>query len=297
VDELSREIDEARVRCEKLDREARERERLETRLVALRVEAERLGEIVDEVESTEVEPCEDLGARLYEIEKRKSALSLAVSIAATNLTKANQALVCLDVARKKHSDVKVEEDLLREAGQVLTKAQQAVKETVLANIEQLANKMLESADIPLRVEFSWSQETKGLAKVCDCGVAFPDSKRVKSCPACKVPRGNATTHKLQIELSNTSGAAEDLGGLSLGIGAALWLRARRGIRWSCAFIDEPFGALDFHNKDALGTHVLGMLSQSFSSAFVVAHDRSILSSMPSRVEIVSGPNGSRIRRV
>ena len=110
----------------------------------------------------------------------------------------------------------------------------------------------------------------------------------------RAERGPNVAAKLVIDLSNRSGAAEDLAGMAVGLAASQWLRSKRASAWSAAYIDEPFGALDAHNKRALSNHVATMLRRSFASAFVVAHDREILDAMPGRVVISAGPKGSTL---
>lgn len=174
-------------------------------------------------------------------------------------------------------------------------AQQAIQELAMADIKRIANEMLATAEIPLQVNVTWEEESGTPAKVCpECGTAFPTSRKVKECVACGAARGNAVQRRLNIEPTNRSGAAEDLAGVALGIAASRWLRHQRGSRWSSVFIDEPFGALDAHNRAAFSAHIVQMLKSSFASGFVVAHERAVLAAMPARIDIVAGPTGSRI---
>ena len=188
--------------------------------------------------------------------------------------------------------------LVLEAVQLLGKtgAQQKLAELALANVEQGANSLLLAAGIELSVSVSWVTHMQGAAKNCDqCGTAFPTSARVKTCQYCAAPRGKNVVAKLVIDLSNRSGAAEDLAGIAVGLAASQWLRHKRASGWSSVFIDEPFGALDTHNKKALSVHVATLLKRSFDSAFVVAHDKSILDALPSRITIIGTDKGSRLQ--
>ncbi len=187
--------------------------------------------------------------------------------------------------------------ILGDAVQLLGKAglQQKLGEIALANVETGANAMLLSAGIQLTVQVLWAVHHQGLAKHCDkCGTAYATSARVKACTRCGATRGPNVTAKLVIDLSNRSGAAEDLAGIAVGLSASVWLRSKRAASWGSVCIDEPFGALDQHNKKALSVHVASLLKQSFSSAFIVAHDREILDALPQRITIVGTDKGSTI---
>ena len=130
--------------------------------------------------------------------------------------------------------------------------------------------------------------------MCDkCGAVYPASQKIKRCERCGADRGPKLVEKLEIELSDRSGAAEDLAGIALQLSAASWLRTQRGSQWSQAFIDEPFGALDVHGARALSTHLATMLGGQFASVLVVTHDRNISDALPGRIEIIAGKAGSR----
>lgn len=184
--------------------------------------------------------------------------------------------------------------MMREGLQLVgrTGAQQVLSQRALAIVEDGANASLRSSGIDLSVSVRWKTKASGLAKHCDdCGRAFSSSQKVKMCP-CGATRGQNHVAKLVIDMSDRSGAAEDLAGIAVGLSASVWLRAKRTSPWSAVFIDEPFGSLDLHNKRALSTQIATMISRGFSSAFVVAHDRSILDSLPGRITITGTANGS-----
>lgn len=176
-------------------------------------------------------------------------------------------------------------------------AQRKRAERNLAEIEQDANALLGESGIDLAIDVVWSREaSSGLATACEqCGAPFPRSAKVKSCEKCGEQRGPKTIDKLDIELSDHSGAAEDLAGVAFQLAAAAWLRRERGTGWSIAFIDEPFSHLDAAHVKRLSTHFAAMLNgrYGFEQSFVVAHDRGIMDALPGRVEIVGTDEGSR----
>lgn len=181
-------------------------------------------------------------------------------------------------------------------GEVLRRAQRAVARQRAGGVEQGANELLRAAGIELGIELRWEQEAKGLAAACgQCGRGFPKSGKAKQC-ACGAARQPKTIDKPNFVLSSVSGAAEDIAGVALQLAASRYLRTRRGAAWSVACIDEPFGALDAANRRALAAHLVAMLSGAygFQQAFVTAHQPDVLDAIPNRVEIIAGPNGSRL---
>jgi hypothetical protein len=100
----------------------------------------------------------------------------------------------------------------------------------------------------------WSREGDDLATVCEaCGTAFPKSRKVKECARYGGARGPNLIEKLELDLSDRSGAAEDLVGGAMQFAAAAWLRRERGVAWSTAFLDEPFGSLDEAHRRGLAS--------------------------------------------
>jgi DNA repair exonuclease SbcCD ATPase subunit len=188
----------------------------------------------------------------------------------------------------------------REAAAIFGKggAQRRVAEAALGEIEEGANAMLTECGIGLQVGVRWCREGAGLAKACDaCGAAFPASARAKECARCGGARGPLLVNKLDIVLSDRSGAAEDLAGAAIQLAASAWLRAERESAWSTALIDEPFGQLDAANRRALSGHLAALLGSryGFSQSLVIAHHSSVLEALPGRIEIVAGPGGSKVR--
>jgi DNA repair exonuclease SbcCD ATPase subunit len=182
--------------------------------------------------------------------------------------------------------------LLREAAVVFGKrgAQRRVAEGALAEIESSANDALAGCGASLKVSVAWSREGKGLATACEgCGHPFPASAKAKACARCGAARGPKLENKLDVSLSNVSGAAEDLAGAAIQLAASRWLRSERGTRWSSAMLDEPFGALDAAHRRGFSAHLTAMLAgiYGFEQSFVVAHHAQVLDALPGRIEIVS----------
>lgn len=180
----------------------------------------------------------------------------------------------------------------REAVAILGRsgAQKEIASSALAAIEKLANGLLSSASIDLTLAVRWAREGKGLASHCDaCGAPFGASARVKACPGCNAARGPKLIEKLELELSNRSGAADDMAGLAFQLAASSWLRQKRGSDWSVVFIDEPFGALDETNARNLSSHLHTLIRGDFGfeQGFLVAHSASIMGAMPARVVVTS----------
>ena len=190
-------------------------------------------------------------------------------------------------------------ELSKEAVQVLGRegAQRELGRRMMGEIEQSANAALVDCGIDLSVSVSWAREADGLAKHCNaCGETFPSSERVKECPKCHEPRGPNVVNKLEITLSDQSGAADDLAGVAIQLAAMTWLRNTRQSPWGVVFLDEPFGALDRQNRQALAVHLGSMLGSRYgvTQAFVVAHDPSIMDALPGRVEVTAGVDGSSV---
>lgn len=169
-------------------------------------------------------------------------------------------------------------------------AQKEIASAALSAIETLANGLLSKASIDLTLAVRWAREGKGLATHCDaCGTPFGTSARVKACPSCNSARGPKMIDKLELELSNRSGAADDMAGLAFQLAASSWLRKKRGSDWSVVFIDEPFGALDETNSANLSNHLHTLIRGQFGfeQGFLVSHGQQIMSAMPSRVVVKS----------
>jgi hypothetical protein len=169
----------------------------------------------------------------------------------------------------------------------------------MREIEEGANYALEECGIDLRVEVRWSREGQGVARQCDeCGQPFPSSLKVKQCGRCGAERGALLIHKLDLALSDRSGAAEDLAGAALQLAASAWLRAERGSAWGTAIIDEPTAQLDAGNRRAFMRHLAAMLRgrYAFEQALVVSHDPAATSMLPGRI-LVENREGVASARV
>jgi len=182
------------------------------------------------------------------------------------------------------------------AAQVFGKggAQRRIATRALGQIQQVANTLLAEHGIDLRVVLEYGRELATIADVCTCGRAFPKTAKVKQCEACGAPRGKKWDDKLYTALSNVSGAAEDLAGVALQLAAAKWRAAARGTAWGVLAVDEPFGALDGHNRAALAHALVGMAGGSFEQTFVIAHHNDVLDVMPHRLQIVADGDWSRV---
>ena len=177
-------------------------------------------------------------------------------------------------------------------------AQRTVAERGLKAIENGANAMLAESDIDLRVAVQWSREGTSIASACEeCGHPFPKSARAKICERCEAPRGMNIINRLEIGLSNVSGAAKDLAGAAFQLSASAWMRVNRGTRWSTAFLDEPFGQLDPANRKAFSAHLATLLRSryGFEQSFTVAHHASVLDALPGRIEIVGDGRRSSLK--
>jgi DNA repair exonuclease SbcCD ATPase subunit len=197
-------------------------------------------------------------------------------------------------AKARLAEAKSSAALLEAAARVFGRggAQRAVAQAGLAEIEADANEALAAAGVELALRVRWEREGKDLAPECGaCGE--PIAGKARSCPACGAERGRAIIEEPGVELSDESGAAEDLAGVALQLAAAAWLRRSRCSSWSAAFVDEAFGALDPSNRRKMAAHFASMLGRyGFEQAFVTAHTADVVEAMPGRVLVVAGEKGS-----
>jgi DNA repair exonuclease SbcCD ATPase subunit len=180
---------------------------------------------------------------------------------------------------------------LREAQAILGKsgAQRRIAEGALSQIEALANDTLAACGVDLTVSLIWEREGKGIADECPkCGRAFSASAKEKACVECGEPRGKNRVQRLEVGLSRVSGAAKDLGGLAVALGASRWLREGRGFQWGTCMLDEVTSALDKKNRRAVGQHLRQMVEAAgFRQALVVSHSPDAVSALPGRI-VVTG---------
>ena len=226
--------------------------------------------------------------------------------------KANAAVVRHEEAKRAIADIRKHEDELTKLGESRANlsreiathrealvvfgrngAQRRIAEGALSEIEQGANELLEKCEIDLSFKVRWSRESAGkgeLALTCgECGEPFPRGRAAKECSRCGAKRQAKTVDKLELEMSDRSGAADDLVGITFYLSGAAWLREERGSSWGAAFIDEPFGSLDANNRRALAGKLVTMLEgrYGFEQAFVVSHSPDVNDALPGRIEIVA----------
>ena len=218
------------------------------------------------------------------------------------LTRVGQARTKMATLQQHIDATRARVELLTEAAHILgrTGAQREIARKMLAAIETSANQALEECGVDLRVQVRWSYEGQGLARECEaCGNPFPSSAKVKVCTRCGAERGQNTINRLDVVLSDRSGAAEDLAGIAIQLAACAWLRQERDSQLSLAILDEPFSSLDQQHKQALAAHLTVMLGRAYGvqQAFIVSHDASVAEALPCRVQILAGPDGSSIEHV
>jgi DNA repair exonuclease SbcCD ATPase subunit len=173
-------------------------------------------------------------------------------------------------------------------------AQRKIAQSVLGSIETGANRRLEKACIELSLRIVYGRELQSIAEVCDCGKSFPRSATAKACERCGAARGKKRDDKSYVELSNTSGAAEDLAGVALQLAAARWLQRARQSQWSAVMLDEPFGACDKANRQALAKSLSSLMSDGFDQGFCIAHSDDVLDALPHRITITASGQWSRV---
>ncbi len=294
ADAVNRAADAAYAVQKRLQTEIQERQ---SRLNLLRERATKLKEEIDKSPATALVP--DVAR-----ERLSTANELVQVIRDGRVRKDSISKVIVEIDAKltalgiREDALRVELDVARKVAIIFGRngAQRLVAKTALDAIAGAANGMLEEATIPLRVSFSWGIVTDKAAKHCEeCGTPFPTSTKVRNCERCKAERGFVVLDRLDLNLSDVSGGANDLAGIAVQLAASRWLRLKRGTPWSVAGLDEPFGQLDLANRRALANHLAALLRgrYGFSQAFVVAHQPGTLEAFPGRIEITKTPDGSR----
>lgn len=186
---------------------------------------------------------------------------------------------------------------ISESIQVFKMAQTKCAESGISEIESGANDLLSESGLDLSVSLKWQREGGGLAKFCDsCGETFPASTKIRNCTKCHADRGKNYVEKLLVDLSDRSGGAEDLAGLSLQLSAAAWLRNKRATTFDIVYLDEIAGALDSANRQAVAMHISNMITGKFgfNQGFIVSHSPEVDAVFPGRIEILVKKDGSRI---
>lgn len=242
-------------------------------------------------------PAQPAGARPEEVTRaRLDAARSRVQQVATAVSLYRR---CAADLGKLHADLQKAEEQLADAERriVCTRAarlvcgrggaQRRIAEAAVAAIASGANRRLAARGIDLRVSLSWRREGADWAPSCEaCGASYPRSAKVRSCARCGAERGKAVQDRLDVHLSDRSGAAEDLAGLMLQRSACAFLRGRRGAAWSSLVLDEPFGALDGRHREVMAQSLAAIGSEDgFEQAFVLAHQPGILESLPGKILI------------
>jgi DNA repair exonuclease SbcCD ATPase subunit len=266
-------------------------ERIRTRIEELQNREVKLSILISEVDPIPPADPEDLQARLSRASQQVGDKRSAFRLRQEGLGLVENARAQREKYTAKKEGYEKQLQTHREAIVIFGKqgAQRRVAEPALREIQNGGNAMLQECSIPLDFEISWSREGAGPAKTCDaCGSPFPASRAVKECSRCKTPRGQLLVNKLDLILSEQSGAAEDLIGASIQFAASAWLRRRRGSFWSTALLDEPAGQLDETHRAAFASHLAALLGTryGFEQAIVTAHHRSFLDVLPGKIEIL-----------
>lgn len=293
----SREEAGARARLAEADRDASRQAKIAAQVDAMREQARVLLERTKGSVGWAFDEAAHAAARRI-LEECRTAYRTQVGLAAAlrrDAATVSEQQAKIDKAQNVLAASKEAEDVHRAAVHILGRqgAQRVIAEEALAEIEAGANAMLREAGIDLSVRVSWSREGSGLAKVCaECGTAFPP--KAKACKRCGAERGHLQVERLDVGISDTSGAAEDLAGAALQLAAAAWLRRERGAALCTAFLDEPFGALDEANRRAFAAHLVALLrgASGFEQAFIVAHHPDVLDGLPGRILVTRTATGS-----
>lgn len=172
-----------------------------------------------------------------------------------------------------------------------------VERTVEAIWREASTRLL-SAGIGLSLIPMWGRETGTIESNCRrCGKAFPSSTKIKICERCGNARGMKVRHEFSTQLSDYSGAAEDLAGFGLRVAVYNWLKATKGFDWTIGLFDEPASALDPYHRRALGTHILKLLGQSFDQVFLISHTREVFTGIPNQILVMGDGKWSKIQVV
>jgi DNA repair exonuclease SbcCD ATPase subunit len=182
--------------------------------------------------------------------------------------------------------------------EVFVRAEREIGQATIGQVERIANRLLSSAGVDLTVSMTWGRETQNLETHCHrCGWEYPRGRGVKECEDCQATRAPKYEERLDLHPSERSdGAAEDLAGLAIQLAAAAWRRAEKGISFGVVVLDEVTASLDTANRKAIARVLSKMIREvGFSQAFVISHSNEVSESLPGRIEIVAGKNGSTAR--
>ena len=222
------------------------------------------------------------------------------------LVAAKQQLAQLDADTKRGAELdqelsKLDRELAvhRVASTVLVNTKREASLRFVDYLSSVANDDLSALGVDLSVQLEWGRPTQKLEDSCPrCGAPFPKSAKAKRCVECDAPRGFRSDGKLHVTLSDVSGAAEDLGGIAIQLAASKWRRNQAGCDWAVALVDEPFGALDLHNRMGVARGMLDLFRRGgFEQAFVIAHDRQVTDVFPARIQVTGDDQWSRVKVV
>ena len=183
-----------------------------------------------------------------------------------------------------------------DAVEVFERAEREIGQAVLGDIEEMANLLLANAGIRLDVRMTWGRETNQLEGTCHrCGWQYPRGRGTKVCEDCGAPRRPKIEERLDLVASERSdGAAEDLAGLAVQLASAAWRRAETGTRLGVVVLDEVTASFDRANRRAIGAVLAQMIRDAgFEQGFVISHSPDVVESLPGRIEIVVGRDGTR----
>lgn len=275
--------------CQRILGELAESERAKRKVLELQARREKLdlaaGDVVEAPEPPENRQAE-LGAERQKIEGEMRTYA-----------DASRKIASLELSRE--AELKRRE-VATTSVVVLENAQRRIARVSVGAIEAEANGILSRASIPLDVAVSWERETKEPAAHCRrCGSLFPKSRRAKECQQCGAERGSKVERKVDIQLSNVSGGAEDLAGFALQMAAFSYLKRARSAGWGVLVVDEPFGSLDQTNSANVGRYLDGMLRSldGVEQALVVSHDQRLLDALPGRIMVTGDDEWSRVEVV
>lgn len=252
--------------------------RLESELTYMRKDVKEIRERINEIPEntrpakTERELNQEINELLGKIESNKALLNQAKN-SEKQAVSVREEITKID---EELAELNERLSVFRVGGTIFGKngLQRRLAENALGHIQTSANQMLQGCGVDLSVDIQWSRAGKGLSSNCEvCGFAFGTSAKNKSCPQCQSTRGPKLIHSLDVALSDTSGAAEDLGGASIQLAASAWLRRSRLSPWSTVLIDEPFSACDKSNRKNMNRAFASMLKSDFGfeQAFVISH--------------------------
>lgn len=244
---------------------------------------------------------QQLRQRLRMLQEVERAAVLDLERARRREVEVAQLSAQLERAREDHLALAAQLRTRREAVAVLGRGgvQRRVAEGALREVEADACGLLAEAGIDLAVSLVWDRPTDQPAAVCDaCDGAFPPSRRVKACARCGAPRGPKLAEGLDVELSKVSGFAEDAAGIAMSLAASAWLRRERDVQWPVLCADEPFSAADAKNRRALlNLFRIAGGRCGVSQMLLVAHSDALMDGLPGRIQVVAGPDGSRVEVV